>query len=127
MSSRTECTGTAGFTTSSSGAEASIVTAAKSRTVSYGSFATSAGLLMCGLAVRRSVYPSGALRATISEPITLPTARTIVDHNIAAPAFGQLLRKHARKNVGPATRGERHDDSHGLRRIRLRERCAGVG
>jgi hypothetical protein len=55
MSSLTERAGSEGWTTSSSGAEASIVTAAKSRSVSYGSFATSAGLLVCGFAVSSSV------------------------------------------------------------------------
>jgi hypothetical protein len=51
-------------------------------------------------------------------------ARLVLHHHLLAQAFREPLRQRARKNVGDAARGKRHDNVNRLARIGLRR---GVG
>jgi hypothetical protein len=46
-------------------------------------------------------------------------ARLVLHHHLLAQAFREPLRQRARKNVGDAARGKRHDNVNGLARIAL--------
>ena len=51
-------------------------------------------------------------------------ARLVLDHDRLAPALLDLFAQHAREDVGPGPRRERHDDRDGAARL-LREGAAG--
>ena len=57
-----------------------------------------------------TVSPSGAARATISVPITVPAPARFSTMVSDALRLTDLLRQHARDDVGAAAGRERHDD-----------------
>ena len=69
--SPSELTGRPGYTTSTFGIVAISVTGTRSLAVSYGSLAISIGFSAYGIAVRRTVCPSGAALATMSVAMTV--------------------------------------------------------
>src|SRR6185503_12347084 len=102
VSSDTDATGSEGCTTSRLESRVSIVTGAKSRTGSYGSFAYRFGLTeKLALAANNSVYPSGAALAASSAAM-LPPAPARLSITICCPnrsvsfcATGRMMRSDA--------------------------------
>src|SRR5204862_8081389 len=72
-----------------------------------------------GVAVRCA--PGHELRGDIAA-----RARPVLDHDLLAPGFGELLAEGAREDIARPARGEADDEAHGFSRPALGER-AGAG